>query len=135
MGRIRKYFLRAGSECGHLHLHSVAPIGGDTHGVTAVYIRPCVDLFLGGGIHCRNSGAWNRHIPGFHYTVDGSRWGRRCGILCPQPMRMKHNNVKQEQELEEEFRAQLLLECCKTQKARTRTPHSVAQTLGAVSFG
>jgi len=43
-------------------------------------------------------------------------------------MRVKHDNMKQEEELKDELRAQPALN---HQKAKTGTPHSVAQMVGA----
>jgi len=71
--------------------------------------------------------------------VEGSRSGRWRGSLgsglCSQEMWMKHDNVKQEEELKHKLRTQIFLECYKSQKAKTRTPHSRAQTFGAVLIG
>jgi len=50
-----------------------------------------------------------------------SRWRHR---LPPQQVRVKHDNMKQEEEWKDELRAQPALH---HQKAKTGIPHSVAQ--------
>jgi hypothetical protein len=50
-------------------------------------------------------------------------------------MRLKHEHMKQEEELEDELRAQPALDRQKTRKAQTGIPHSIAQTVGAVLLG
>jgi hypothetical protein len=49
-----------------------------------------------------------------------SRWRNR---LPPQQVRVKHDNMKQEEERKDELRAQPALD---HQKAKTGIPHSVA---------
>ncbi len=124
MGRIQHHFLRARGKRRHLHPDRIVPIGGNPQPVTAVHIRRGIDLFLGGRIRRGNSSAGNRHIPRLHYAVNGTSSSRRRRRLPPQQMRVKHDNLKQEEELKDELRAQPALD---RQKVKTGTPHRIAR--------
>jgi hypothetical protein len=60
--------------------------------------------------------------------VNGSTSSRWRNRLPSQQMRVKHDNLKQEEELKDELRAQPALD---HHKAKTGTPHSVAQIFAA----
>src|SRR5208282_1098688 len=123
MGCVEHHLLRASGKCRHLYPQRVVPIGGNPQRVTAVHIRRSIDLFLGGRVRRGNSSTGNWHIPRLHDAMNrepSNRWRNR---LPPQQMRVKHEDMKQEKELEDELRAQPALD---HQKAKTGTPHSIA---------
>jgi hypothetical protein len=102
------------------------PIVWNPQEITAVYIRPGSDLFLSGHIGCGNSGAGNRHIPRPHHAVNASSHLRRrsslVNSLSPQRVGTTRRDLKQEEELQDKFRARPALDI---HNANTGNPHGV----------
>ena len=100
---VQHHFLRARGKRRHLHQYGVVPIGWNEQPVTAIHIRPRIDLFLRSGIGRRNCRARNRHVARLHHAVNGSsssRGSSRLSRSLPrQQMRMKHDDMKQEDKL------------------------------------
>ena len=127
MRRIQYHFLRTPCKRRHPHPHGIVPIRGNPQPVTAIHIRPRIDLLLRGRIRRGNVGTGNRHIPRLHHAVNSPASSRGSSdlpsSLPARRMRLKHEHMKQEEELEDELRAQLALDRQKTQKAKARIPH------------
>src|SRR3984957_8239714 len=81
MGCVERHILRVSRKRRHLHAHPILPISRNPQHVTAIYIRPRIDLFVGGRIRGGNSRAGNRHVPRFHHSVNISWPTRRSGRL------------------------------------------------------
>jgi hypothetical protein len=65
-------------------------------------------------------------------SIAGSRSDRCRGGLPQQRVRVTHDQVKQEDKLEDTLRTQFTLD---HQHTKARTPHSIEQTFGAVLLG
>src|ERR1700722_12095918 len=80
---VERYILRVSRKRRHLHAYAILPIGGNPQHVTAIHIRPRVDLFVGRRIRRGNSCAGNRHVSRFPHAVNTSQHGGRGGsLLC-----------------------------------------------------